>query len=154
MNVYAQGDLIIVKLPSNLAIKLDKSVPLKKLSTNKGMRLLEGEVTGHHHTIETYSEADAAKLVTDKLDGILRNVETKAVLYQDNQLIDDLVAVGIADPDNPDRLRRLAIGFLEIVVPVAPLTHPEHDTIALMAGVYYVGRQVESAGADERIVAD
>ncbi len=147
---FAQGDLMLLRLNDNwseLARKLDRSTPLKRLS-KQGMRLLEGEVTGHHHTIEAYSESDIARMVKDRL------TETKATLYHDDALIEQMIEAGIADPDNPDRLRQLAIGFLEVTAPAVPLTHPEHDAITLFSGVYYVGRQIESAGAEERIVAD
>lgn len=48
----------------------------------------------------------------------------------------------------------LMIGFLKVEGGPVNLKHPEHDTIKLPAGTYYIGRQVESAGAEERQVAD
>lgn len=156
---FAQGDLMLLRINDNwpeLARKLDRSTPLKRLS-KQGMRLLEGEVTGHHHTIEAYSEFDIARMVEDRLtelSDVAASEKTKATLYHDDALIEQMIEAGIADPDNPDRLRQLAIGFLEVTAPAVPLTHPEHDAITLFLGVYYVGRQIESAGAEERIVAD
>jgi hypothetical protein len=34
------------------------------------------------------------------------------------------------------------------------LSHEEHDGIRLPIGRYLIGRQIESAGADEHLVAD
>ena len=48
----------------------------------------------------------------------------------------------------------LAIGCLVVEGVSVVVTHEEHDGIRLPPGNYYVGRQVESAGAEERVVAD
>lgn len=142
-----QGDLRLERLSDDEAKGLRKGVVLKRCETGK-MRLLEGKVSGHHHTIVgKYSLHGAANF---RDDGLARDVEAdtlhgSATLYEDRDLAAKL----------PWLLRTdLMIGFLHIDGGPVALEHPEHDAIQLPEGTYYVGRQIESAGAEERIVAD
>ena len=48
----------------------------------------------------------------------------------------------------------LCVAFLTVEEGFVTVSHPEHDGIRLPPGVYYCGRQVESAGEEERRVAD
>ena len=119
-----------------------------KRSETGDMRLLEGEVTGHHHTVLRGFGTPAPAMFRD--DGLARSMETEqlvgtAVLYEDQDLLRSIPWLTRQD---------LAIGVLDVSGGHVMLAHPEHDTIRLPEGRYYVGRQVESAGAEERVVAD
>lgn len=142
-----QGDLRLERLSDDEARRLRKGAVLKRCETGS-MRLLEGEVTGHHHTIVGKYSLEGAAQFRD--DGLAREVEAaslqgSAMLYEDRDLAASL----------PWLLRTdLMIGFLHVDGGPVNLEHPEHDAIQLPEGTYYVGRQIESAGAEERIVAD
>ena len=66
------------------------------------------------------------------------------------------------DPGVPEQMRQLgvltrvdlAVGLLVIEVGPMVLRHEEHDGIRIPPGAYLIGRQIESAGAEERVVAD
>ena len=150
----AQGDLYLFRLTDDEAKRL-KGEQIK-VSARGSIRLLEGEVTGHHHEIvmdrapesADDAEADAEAIATTALAlAKARSAATrgKAALFQDNDLARNL----------PWLLRQdLIIGFLVVSTGPVVLRHPEHDAIRLPEGTYYVGRQIESAGAEERVVAD
>lgn len=147
-----QGDLMVFKLDDREAAKLSKSMIIRPAKRGS-IRLLEGEVTGHHHEIvmdrddagldaEASAIADAALAIARARASVKIGV---AVLYQDDKLAASLTWL----------LRRdLMIGFLCIEGGPVVLQHPEHDAIRLPTGVFYIGRQVESAGAEERVVQD
>lgn len=145
-----QGDLLIFKLTDKEAAKL--SGPVLKASQRGSIRLLEGEVTGHHHEIvldhapgdETIAEVMAVTAIAlaRARSAALRGT---AKLHQDDALAGSLKWL---------QRRDLIIGFLVVETGPVVLRHPEHDAIRLPVGTYYVGRQVESAGAAERVVAD
>lgn len=164
-----QGDLVIFRLSEAEAQQLNGRVI--KHSESGDIRLLEGEMTGHHHTILSRTmnpqpvmfrdDALAAQLMsTDRISsglagnrgegfvdgaaGFLGSRGT-AVLFDDRDLALSLTWLRRSD---------LTIGFLRVEDGPVLLSHPEHDAIRLPAGTYYVGRQVESAGAEERVVAD
>lgn len=143
----SQGDLRLERLSDDEAGRLNKTAALKRSETGQ-LRLLEGEVSGHHHTIVGKYTLDGAARLRD--DGLAREMEAaalhgSAVLYEDRSLASSL----------PWLLRQdLMIGFLHVEGGSVDLQHPEHDTIRIPEGTYYVGRQVESAGAEERVVAD
>ncbi len=147
-----QGDLMVFKLDDREASRLSKSMiirPAKRAS----IRLLEGEVTGHHHEIvmdrpDADMEAEASAIADAALAIAKARASVKigiAVLYQDDKLATSLSWLTRRD---------LMIGFLCIEGGPVILQHPEHDSIRLPEGVFYIGRQIESAGAEERIVAD
>lgn len=141
-----QGDLAIVRLTDEEAAGLGGHI-IKRSETGD-MRLLEGEVTGHHHTILRGFGTPAPTMFRD--DGVASSLEAEtligtATLHEDTVLLGRL----------PWLTRRdLAIGFLHVEGGAVMLGHPEHDAISFPEGTYYVGRQIESAGAAERIVAD
>lgn len=142
-----QGDLRLERLTDDEAKHLSRDRVIKRSETGQ-LRLLEGEVSGHHHTIIGKYTLDGAARFRD--DGMARAAEAStltgsAVLYEDASLGAKLSWLLRTD---------LMIGFLAIEGGPVDLAHPEHDTIRLPAGVYYIGRQVESAGAEERVVAD
>lgn len=142
-----QGDLAIFKLSDEEAAKL--SGRQIKRSETGDMRLLEGEVSGHHHTIMSRTWGQN-RPVSFRDDGLARQTETatlhgSAVLYEDAALLSTLPWL---------RRQDLAIGLLKVEGGPVVLAHPEHDAIRLPEGTFYVGRQIESAGAEERVVAD
>ncbi len=143
----AQGDLYLFRLTDNEAVKLQGS-PLKSFDRGT-IRLLEGEVTGHHHEIiadhlmpEAVAIANAALAIAKAQAAASRGVAT---LHRDDALARSLKWLRRTD---------LIIGFLRVERGPVVLRHPEHDAIRLPAGLYYVGRQIESAGAEDRVVAD
>jgi hypothetical protein len=146
----AQGDLYLFKLSDAEAKKL-RGVAIKQPARGT-IRLLEGELTGHHHEIvldrangneaEAEAAAMAALAVAKARSAAMRGTAT---LYQDESLAANLGWL---------RRRDLIIGFLVVSGGPVVLRHPEHDGIRLPTGAYYVGRQIESAGAVERVVAD
>lgn len=147
-----QGDLAVFRLTDAEAANL-RGVVIKPAQRGT-IRLLEGEVSGHHHEIivmdrpsdnEAMAEAVA---VTALAIAKARSAATRgtATLLQDDALAASLVWL---------QRRDLIIGFLVVDGPrPVVMRHPEHDAIRLPSGTYYVGRQVESAGAAERVVAD
>ncbi len=150
---YLQGDLCLVKLTNDESSKLSGTIA--KASQRGSIRLLEGEVTGHHHEIvmdrhaadEDTANAEAvtaAALAIAKAQASVSRGGT-ATLFADMPLAKSLKWLLRID---------LMIGFLNVEGGPVNLKHPEHDTIKLPVGTYYVGRQVESAGAEERQVQD
>lgn len=117
------------------------------------VRLLEGEVTGHHHEI-VFGSRHLARFRDDALAHDLAAAAPVALgtarLVQDDALLSKLIASGHWQA----RYRGLHIGFLVVEDGPVDLIHPEHDTWRLSPGVYTCGRQVESAGAEERMVQD
>jgi hypothetical protein len=150
----AQGDLYLFRLTDAEAKKLTGAIA--KAPQHGSIRLLEGEVTGHHHEIvldrEDGDAADpeaSAEVIAVAALAIAkaRSAASRgtATLYRDDDLARRLPWL---------RRQDLIIGFLVVSGGPVVLRHPEHDAIKLPSGTYYVGRQVESAGAEERVVAD
>lgn len=154
--VARQGDVLIFKLPKS--IKLNR---VNEVSPTSGrLVLLEGEMTGHHHSIDLLEHPSArsenvpiktSKIVEDMLYNAANVVAAEARLYKDDGVTKQLVDARILTRTD------LYIGTLEVTgggeVGVV-LVHQEHTGIRLTEGCYYIGRQIESAGAEERIVAD
>lgn len=148
----AQGDLYLFRLTEAEAKRL-AGTPIKTAQRGT-IRLLEGEVSGHHHEIvmdrapADHDDASAEAIAVAAL-AIAKARSTAnrgtATLYQDDALAASLEWL---------KRRDLIIGFLLVERGPVVLRHPEHDAIRLPDGVFYVGRQIESAGAVERVVAD
>lgn len=147
----AQGDLYLFRLTEAEAKRL-AGTPIKTAKRGT-IRLLEGEVSGHHHEIvmdrepaESAANAEAVAMATLEL-AKARSAANRgtATLYQDDALAASLKWL---------QRRDLVIGFLHVERGPVVLRHPEHDAIRLPDGVFYVGRQLESAGAVERVVSD
>lgn len=140
-----QGDLMVFRLTDTEAARLG-GVELKPAMRGV-IRLLEGEVTGHHHEIVLKAPAAGGK--QDGADNAV--VAAAAAATGTARLMGDAaLARSLPWLTRTD----LMIGFLKVEGGPVILRHPEHESIRLPAGVYYVGRQVESAGAEERMVAD
>lgn len=150
---YLQGDLCLTALTADEAVKFSGTIA--KAAKRGSIRLLEGEVTGHHHEIvmdrpaDVQDEANAEAIAVTALAIAKAQAAVSmggtATLYADMPLAQSLKWLLRTD---------LMIGFLVVEGGPVNLIHPEHDSIKLPAGTYYVGRQVESAGAEERQVQD
>jgi hypothetical protein len=140
-----QGDVAIVPVPVKLAASLN---PAEEISPRDGRLILaEGEISGHHHAITLPPRsAEADSLMADALANKIA-VPT-ARLYRDPAMAEAMLKAGILTRTD------LCIAFLEIDGGPFTVTHEEHDGIRLPPGLYYIGNQVESAGAEERRVAD
>jgi hypothetical protein len=144
-----QGDIYIAKLSDGLASELDRNVVLKA-PTKGALRLLEGEMTGHFHEVvqDCEHEDDSKAIAVAALAIAKARASVKigsATLYRDDALARRIPWLTRTD---------LMIGLLAVDGGSVVLQHPEHDGHRLLEGVYYIGRQVESAGAAERVVAD
>lgn len=171
-----QGDILIMPVPIGIAISRDDEI----MPIDGRLILQEGEVTGHHHVI-TLAERPAEvappkrrrtsraaeRLMAAALGGKIA-VPT-ARLYRDPAAVEQMRKRGFLTRTD------LPIGILIVEHGPMVVSHEEHDGIRLLAasprvgvpnldvwpggyefqyGVNYIGRQVESAGADERVVQD
>lgn len=171
---FPQGDVCIFAIPES--VKLSASAT-EIAPVNGRLIIQEGEATGHHHAITLPREMNfkpgghAGMAAIDTNSPKLRKAfggkkstapiaaEGTAKLYRDPAAIEELRRLG--------ELTRvdLAVGILVVEGGPVVLTHEEHSGIrmphawlddkgASRSGRYYVGRQIESAGAEERIVLD
>lgn len=152
-----QGDVAIIPIPAGITINVaDEIRPI-----DGRLIIQEGEMTGHHHAIALPANQarafrkDARELGDATISTAsprLRKAFGKPVgvarLYRDPSVAQAMVGQGL--------LSRADLAVACLVVEDGPVTvsHEEHDGIRLPVGRYLVGRQVESAGADERVVAD
>lgn len=150
-----QGDVAIIPMPKDIEIaRHDEIKPV-----DGRLILQEGEVTGHHHAIvlerpdatanaarPVKTSRTAEKLMADAEAG--RIVVPTARLFRDPEAVAELVRRGLLTRGD------LAVGCLVVEGNSFVVGHEEHDGIRLPEGNYYIGRQIESAGAEERIVAD
>lgn len=140
-----QGDVYLFLIPDDLVISTNEEIRPR----DGNLVLLEGELTGHHHAIGL--RLPEPTMFRD--EAVARDIAVKsglgtARLYRDANAAQSLVSHGeLARAD-------LCIGFLIVENESVCLKHEEHDAIRIPAGRYYVGRQVESAGAEERVVRD
>jgi hypothetical protein len=144
-----QGDVAIVPVPAGIVVSRDEEVP----AVHGRLILQEGEVTGHHHAIALMERPPAEQhfaAIDNLMEDALANripVPT-ARMFKDGSAAQAMVAKGLMTRAD------LCVGFLVVEHGPMTVTHPEHDGIRLPEGVFYIGRQVESAGAEERRVAD
>ncbi len=152
-----QGDVSIVPIPDKIKIStVDEIKPI-----DGRLILQEGEVSGHHHAIDMRQKNFQAQpretgdplLATrdpklrKALGGASRKITASARMYRDPAAVRAMVSAGIMTRTD------LAIGCLVVEAPVV-INHEEHTGIRLQHGRYLIGRQIESAGAETRIVAD
>lgn len=148
-----QGDVEIFRIPDGIEVSTAHEIKPR----NNRLIIAEGELTGHDHSISmraTMFREDGSGSGPSRTDtdAMIKSVVTKrmgtARLYRDPAAVQALLSAG--------KLLRtdLAIGFLIVDGGPVTLRHQEHDGIRLDPGRYYVGGQIESAGADERRVAD
>lgn len=153
-----QGDVSIIPIPHDIAIsRVDEVSPVEGR-----LILQEGEVSGHHHAIDlrqkkfqSLPKTAGDPLLTTRdpklkkaLGGAPRTMNATARMYRDGAAASEMVRRRILTRAD------LAIGCLVVEGSSMLLSHEEHDAIRIPPGNYLIGRQVESAGAEERIVAD
>jgi hypothetical protein len=152
-----QGDVAIIPVPAHIRVDTREEIA----PSDGRLVLQEGELTGHHHAIdlrrERHFRPDERRLGEPALhtqSPRLRHAfgaiapEGEARLYRDPGAVNAMMMAGILT--RPD----LAVGVLVVTGGPVVLRHEEHDGIRLPEGRYLIGRQIESAGADERVVAD
>lgn len=153
-----QGDVSIIPIPGD--IKVSTGDEVKPIDGR--LILQEGEVSGHHHAISVAQKnffraperasdptlgAKSPKLLR-ALGSAGKSTSPTARMYRDPAVPQAMAWRGFITRAD------LAIAVLVIEGGPALLSHEEHDTIRIPPGNYLIGRQVESAGAEERIVAD
>lgn len=155
-----QGDVSIIPIPAGIAIGRHDEI-----KAVKGRLILqEGEVTGHHHAIAVGKARNFQAQPRETGDPLLATrdpalrrafgsagrAETTGIarMYRDAAAVNEMVRRGILTRAD------LAIGCLVVEGAPVALAHEEHDTIEIPPGQYVIGRQIESAGAEERIVRD
>jgi hypothetical protein len=153
-----QGDVSIIPIPTDITISR-----MQEIAPTKGRLILqEGEVSGHHHAIDLRQRnfqaqpretgdpllATRSPKLRKAFGGATRAMLGTARMYRDDNAVAQMVRRGILTRAD------LAIGCLIVDGAPMALTHEEHDGISLPPGQYLIGRQVESAGAEERVVAD
>jgi hypothetical protein len=153
-----QGDVAIIPIPSGISIsRHDEISPV-----DGRLILQEGEVSGHHHAIALRQRNFQSQLAltADPLlstrdpalkkafGGMSQAKSGTARMYRDGAAVQAMVSKGILMRTD------LAIGCLIVEGAPVLLAHEEHDTIEIPPGQYVIGRQVESAGAEERVVRD
>jgi len=139
-----QGDVYLFRVPESLGISTTEEI---RPSADR-LVLLEGELSGHHHAIHF---PQCAMFRDDAIARTLAAADAaigSARLYRDSKAARALVEAG--------ELTRadLCIGFLVVESAPVTLNHDEHDAIRVPVGRYYVGRQAEPAGAEQRLVRD
>jgi hypothetical protein len=152
-----QGDIAIIPMPAGVKIAtIDEIKPI-----DGRLIIQEGEASGHHHAIDlprTRNFRPAVEVgdpVLHVRDTRLRralggrsNAAGTARLYRDQAAVEALRGAGVITRVD------LAIGCLVVEGGPVTIEHEEHDGIRVPPGNYYLGRQVESAGAEERVVLD
>lgn len=153
-----QGDVSIIPIPPEIRIST-----VQEIKPFKGRLILqEGEVSGHHHAIDLRQRnfqaqpremgdpllATRSPKLRKALGGTAKASPATARMYHDDRAVAEMVSRGILTRAD------LAIGCLVVEGAPIAVTHEEHDGICLPPGQYLIGRQVESAGAEERIVHD
>lgn len=152
-----QGDVSIIPIPTGIAISTrDEIRPVAGR-----LILQEGEVSGHHHAVDLRQIRNFQSQPRVSGDPLLATRDPKlakafgampkavtAHMYRDAAAAQEMVRRGILTRSD------LAIACLVIEGGPMTVTHEEHDGIRLPAGRYLIGRQVESAGSEEHIVAD
>lgn len=152
-----QGDIAIIPIPAGIEIST-----VQEIAPVKGRLILqEGEVSGHHHAIDLRQKNFRAQptIAGDplmatrspklrKLLGGAASAPATARMYRDDKTVTAMVSKGI--------LTRADLVVALLVIEGGPMsvTHEEHDGIRLPAGRYLISRQVESVGAEERVVVD
>ena len=149
-----QGDVAIVPVPAGIAIATTDDIK----PVDGRLVLQEGEVTGHHHAIrlpqptmfrdDALAHAAPAKTSDAKLASHFGRTAVSARMFRDPVAVAAMISAGVLERGD------LCVGFLRVEGGDAVVRHEEHDAIAIPPGDYYVGRQVESVGAEERTVAD
>lgn len=150
-----QGDITIIPMPAGVKIAtVDEIKPI-----DGRLIIQEGEASGHHHAIDL-PRTRSFRPPVEVSDPVLHVRDTRlrkalggsttgaARLWRDPAAVEALRGAGTLTRID------LAIGCLVVEGGPVVIGHEEHDGIRVPAGNYYLGRQVESAGAEERFVLD
>lgn len=155
-----QGDIAIIPMPSTIPIATNDEIKPR----DGRLIIQEGEVSGHHHAItlpRTRNFRSDTRQVGDP-SVTTRDRKLQRAFGRPNKQHPVGTARMFRDPAAVEALRRagvltrtdLAIGCLVVEGEPMIVSHEEHDAIRLPPGNYYLGRQIESAGAEERVVED
>lgn len=153
-----QGDVWLMRIPDeySLKAKTEGVMPL----VNGRLRLLEGELTGHHHYVDVMDrpvtktpyrgEEDLAGMFSDSSLGekFQKKEPAHATLHRASAIANELVSANILMRAD------LVIGLLNVENGPMQVYHQEHSPVYLSPGRYVVGRQIESVAGEERRVAD
>ncbi len=141
-----QGDVLIWPLPEKYELARQEKVAAR----HGRIILLEGEVTGHHHSIglrrpsPTMFRDDAIACSVGSVEELVGD----ATLYKDDALAQALVRDGVLQTSE------LCVGFLEVESAPVLIEHQEHGFISVPLGIYYIGRQQEYSLGGLRNVQD
>jgi hypothetical protein len=154
-----QGDVSITPVPADIPLATDDEIK----PIDGRLIIQEGEVTHHHHAIRLERHfrddtrvlgdptvmprsAKLRKALGGKVKGEVRVAHAR--MFRDAGVANEMVRRGI--------LTRADLAIATLVVEHGPVTvtHEEHDGIRVPPGRYLIGRQIESAGAEERVVQD
>jgi hypothetical protein len=160
---YFQGDVWLMRLPDEMTIPAEAELP-KKFGK---LVLQEGEMTGHHHYVDSVMDRPAEGFSEETFDKVNQDISIGSVfkgtsfeslsekrapvsakLFNATKIAEELV--------KKNKLLRadLVVGLLEISGGPMSVLHQEHSPIQLPPGRYIVGRQIESVAGEERRVAD
>jgi hypothetical protein len=151
-----QGDISIVPVPAKFSLSKAHEIDPKGAM----LVLAEGEGFGNFHALVLERPVKTSKAVEGLIaDALARKIAVPtARLFQDDALLSKMINKGPLT----DGARRLSVGFLCVEHGPMVIQHikadgaptGEHDGIRIPERVYWIGRQVESVGAEERVVSD
>lgn len=127
---YRHGDILLIKID-----ELPKNI---KFKTKKSKIILKGEITGHAHRLNGSAKIlEVAERIANPGFKLANGVE--------------ITTGPIPIPIN--QVRTQTIGYAVVDSP-AELTHEEHNTITIPAGIYQIRRQREYDEEQIRFVED
>jgi hypothetical protein len=150
-----QGDVAIIPIPSDIpVVTSDEIAPI-----DGRLIIQQGELTGHHHAIyfggniAWFRDDGLARDLAENANvaaGKLRSPApvARARFYRDANVAQQMLNRGLLTRSD------LAIGCLVVESGSVVVSHEEHDGIRLPVGNYLIGRQIESAGAEQHLVHD
>lgn len=156
-----QGDVSIVPVPASFTLSKTQEIDPKGAM----LVLAEGGGFGNFHALVLERPEAVAPVKTSKVvEGLMADALAGKIavptarLFRDDALLSKMIAKGPLI----EGARQLCVGFLCVEHGPMVIQHikadgtptGEHDGIRIPEGVYFVGRQVESAGEHLRVVAD
>lgn len=129
---YRQGDVLL--------IKIDELPPLR-FKTKKDKVILEGEVTGHAHKLEGEAK------ILEVAERIANATFGSPSIVWDRDTLTAHMDTSATEPKSQ------VVGYAVVDSP-AELTHEEHKTITIPAGIYQIRRQREYDEKEIRFVED
>ena len=151
-----QGDVSIVPVPAKFNLSKAQEIDPKGAM----LILAEGEGFGNFHALVLDRPAQKFDAVEDLMaDALAGKIAIPtARLFQDDALLNLMISKGPLT----ENARSLSVGFLSVENGPMVIQHikadgtptGEHAGIRIPQGMYWVGRQIESAGAELRRVVD